>query len=446
VEQPPCVTSPPNTAWDMGQAVRHSGWRRMWSKALTHDFFPDWSARVRRALYHPLGVLVLAAVVAFLCGLFLHAQGFILCGVLVAIISLGLSWPWLSLRGLQGWLHFESPRAVEGESVGIQVSLRNRLPWPVLGVVLKGGFGEDSQQSWAAMASVPPRRTALYRRSFTTACRGIYPRGAVEAGTAFPFGFWECRRSLWAESSLIVWPRTFPVGPVPLGGGEQQVEGNVSRSKVGSGGDVLGVRPYRRGDSLRRIHWGQSARHDRLIVCELESPSRPIIQLVLDVDERVHVGSGPNSSREWAIRIAASFAQGWLEAGAQVGLIWDSHDIPPASGQAQKIRILDSLASIPEGCQTPLSAVLNCPKCRRFREGLLIVITTDRMEGEPLCLACEAEHYRWVILSCSAFAESGEVPSSRLRNLGVTPWLYLDAIEAIPSALRGGWREAQHGS
>lgn len=397
-------------------------------------------------MYHPLGVLILAAGVSLLSGLFLHAQGFILCGVLLAIISLGLSWPWLSLRGLQGSIRFDSSRVVEGESVTIHVTLRNRFPWPVLGIVLKGGLGVDSRQSLAAISAVPSRRTALYQWPYTAAIRGIYPRGPVYSGTAFPFGFWECRRALRVDSSLIVWPRTFPVGPVPLGGGEQQVEGNVSRSKVGSSGDVLGVRPYRRGDSLRRIHWGQSARHDRLIVCELESPSRPTIQLVLDVDERVHVGSGRDSSREWAIRIAASFAQGWLKAGALVGLIWDGHDIPPASGQAQKVRILDSLASIPDGCQTPLASVLSCPRCQRFRDGLLVIITTDRLEGAHLCLTCEAEHYRWVVLSCQAFAPSEAMPSPTRGKLGVTPWLWLDSIEAIPVALRGGWREAQHGS
>ncbi len=119
-----------------------------------------------------------------------------------------------------------------------------------------------------------------------------------------------------------------------------RVEGNVSRNKIGTTGDVLGVRPYRRGDSPRRIHWGQSAKHDRLIVCELQSNARPVIQLVLDTDPRIHCGTGTNGSREWAIRIVASLAKGWIESGAQVGLACANVELPPASGVAQSMSFL----------------------------------------------------------------------------------------------------------
>jgi hypothetical protein len=42
------------------------------------------------------------------------------------------------------------------------------------------------------------------------------------------------------------------------------------------------------------------------------------VQVVLDTDPAVHAGAGPGCSREWAIRVAASFCRGWLEQGARV--------------------------------------------------------------------------------------------------------------------------------
>ncbi|MGL4554636.1 MAG: DUF58 domain-containing protein, partial [Gemmataceae bacterium] len=192
------------------------------------------------------------------------------------------------------------------------------------------------------------------------------------------------------------------------------------------------VRPYRRGDSPRRIHWAQSARHDRLIVCELASNARPVIQLVLDTDPRVHTGAGPDSSREWAIRVVASFAKGWLEDGAQVGVAWAGYDLGPASGHAQMLRILDALAALPDGGRVPLAEVLACPRCRGFRDGLQVIVTTDRAHAHG-CGACAADSQRWVVLG------TGGPPHP-------APWLALDAIDRIPALLRGGWREAQHGS
>ncbi len=245
----------------------------------THDFFPEISAKVRRLLCNPLGVLLLAGMASMFCGLFLHPQGFVLCGGVLVVVALGVIWPWLSLRRLIGSIAFDRSRATEGEAVGVRLTLRNRLPWSAWGLAVKDGFGESAGPI-AGIASAPRRRTGLCRWDFTPTHRGVYPLTPPRLTTGFPFGLWENSRQLTVEKSLVVWPRTYPVGPIPPVSGDRQVEGNVSRSMVGTQGDVLGVRSYRRGDSPRRIHWGQSARHDRLIVCELESNSRPVIQLV----------------------------------------------------------------------------------------------------------------------------------------------------------------------
>jgi uncharacterized protein YbaR (Trm112 family) len=204
------------------------------------------------------------------------------------------------------------------------------------------------------------------------------------------------------------------------------------------------VRPYRRGDSPRRIHWGQSAKHDRLIVCELQANARPVIQLVLDADPRVHNGDGGNSSREWAIRIVASLARGWLEQGAQVGLAWAGCDIPPASGNKQTQAILDALAALPDSIDQSLADVLACPKCSGFRDGLQVVVATDRTHLPGICVACASEDQRWVILDTAAFAN--DLASTCDRDHHMEAWLRIDSVEEIPALLHGGWREARHGS
>jgi uncharacterized protein (DUF58 family) len=423
-----------------------------WLRALaTYDVFPTFSAKVRRALYNPLGILMLAALVALLCGLFLHKQGFVLLAGILAVIVLGIAWPWLSLRGLLGSISFGRARASEGERVEAWLTVHNRLPWSAWGLAVRGGFGDRSAESDGAslvvsVASAPGWRSARCRWSFTPACRGIYPRALSRLTTGFPFGLWENKRALAVDDPLLVWPRTFPVGPVPLVSGDQQVEGNVSRNKVGSNGDVLGVRPYRRGDSPRRIHWGQSARHDRLIICEFQSNARPIIQLILDTDPRVHAGSGPTSSREWAIRIVASLAKGWLEAGAQVGAVWNGRSIPAASGKNQLHLLLDSLAKLPDAHGPALAATLANSVCRAFTGGLQVIVTTVASVIQVGHSYFDQEQQRWVVLQERAFTDHTAGPPLSLPRLPVRPWLWINDPERIPSMLRGGWKEAQHGS
>ena len=399
----------------------------------TYDFCPEFSAKVRRFLYHPFGVLMLAALAALACGLFLHAQGFILCGGILAVILLGVIWPWLAMRGVVAHLAFDRQRTSESDAVEVRLTLHNRLPWSAWGIAVRDGFGDD--QPVAGIASAPRRRTALCRWTFQPLRRGVYPLITPRITTGFPFGLWDNARSVTVDTPLIVWPMTLPVGPVPMVSGNRQVEGNVSRNKVGSNGDVLGVRPYRRGDSPRRIHWAQSARHDRLIVCELQSNARPVIQLVLDADSRSHV---TNDSREWAIRIVASLAKGWLQSGAMIGVTWGDVEFEASSGLPHLHRILDALAAIPDQSNKPLADVLACPKCRGFRDGLQVIVTTDigitNMDHR-------SDEQRWIVLQSKAFDDNALSPL-----ITVQPWLLIDSIERIPTLLQGGWREAQHGS
>ena len=408
-----------------------------------HDFSPEWSDKVRRFAYHPLAVLLSAGVASLLCGVFLHAQGFVLCGGVLAVAGLGVIWPWLTLRGVAGTVGFDRERSTEGESVGATLTVANRLPWAARGLAVRGGLSNRPGELAAAVASVPRRRRAACRWGFVPTARGVYPTSVPRLTTGFPFGLSDCGRAVGVASKLMVWPRAYEVGPVPQSGGDHRSEGSVSRTKVGGAGDVAGVRPYRRGDSFRRVHWAQSAKHDRLVVCELQSNARPVIQLVLDTDPRVHSGTGPDSSREWAIRVAASFAKGWLAEGAQVGLACAAFDLPPASGRAQLVAILDALAGLPDGPARPLAEVLACPKCSGFRDGLQVIITTDRTHAHGGCGACAEDDQRWVVLKTSAFADSGEsAPCGHCP----TPWLVIDSPESVPAMLKGAWREARHGS
>jgi uncharacterized protein (DUF58 family) len=474
--------------------------------ALTsYDVFPEFSAKVRRLIYNPLGVLTLAALASLLCGLFLHPQGFALAGGLLVVILLGLAWPWLTLRGLSGTLAFDRARVVEGEPVTVSLHVRNRWPWSAWGLAVRHGFGPvplpdpatrpietrglpPSVPPVAGIASAPRRRSIRCSWSFVPGCRGVYPDAPVLLTTGFPFGIREYSRTLHVEGRLLVWPLTVPVGPVPPTGGERLAEGSVSRNKVGSNGDVLGVRPYRRGDSPRRIHWGQSARHDRLIVCELQTNSRPVMQLVLDVASNSHQGTGRDSSREWAIRVAASLAKGWLEEGAQIGLVCGRWVVPAASGLSQLQRIMDILAQVPPTAsglahapphrdhpdhpdhpdhsappdQPSLADLLNRPECRSFREGLQIIITTDRAAATLTGLAPDPAQ-RWLILRAEGFsggagaqagagvaaaAATGDGRSrvGELLHLPMRPWLVIESADQVPSQLRGAWSEALHGS
>ncbi len=237
-------------------------WRTTLVRLLTTDYLPQVNPYIRW-MWKPAGALSLAAVASGLCGLFLHPHGLVLMSCLLAILAMGVAWPWASLRGLGGSLAFEQDRAREGEAVGIRVALRNRLPWGCWGISIDAGSADVD-----GLAHVGGWKTVLHRGIAVPERRGEYPTRPIRVRSGFPFGIWEPGRGIAVEHPLIVWPRTSAVGPIPQAAGSLSSEGLVSADRPGHSGDFAGVRGYRRGDSLRQIHWPQTARHNRLIVCD----------------------------------------------------------------------------------------------------------------------------------------------------------------------------------
>ncbi|CAN5888681.1 hypothetical protein BH23PLA1_BH23PLA1_06950 [soil metagenome] len=427
---------------------------------LTKDYCPWMGRGLWRWLRGPTSALLSAFLVALACGFLLHPQGYVLAAGLALVLALGIVWPWLGLLGLSGKLSWERVRAREGEPVPARLRLRNRAPWGSWGLAV-GGLSESAEVRSAAGEALPGAgpsvavdhvgawRTREISWSFVPGCRGVYPIGHPRIVSGFPFGLRESSCRLILERSLLVWPLTFAVGPLPDVAGGRQAEGSAPRDRVGTTGDLLGVRPYRRGDSLRRVHWPQTARTGELIVCELQSQAVPLVQVVLDNDPTTHAGTGSSSSLEWSIRIAASYLEDWIGQGAAMELIVSGVRVELAAGSlaARRARALDVLARLTTENALPINEVLDLPPCRRFQGGLRLVVGTDRaLDRLSARVVRGGVVERFVTLRASAFAdEEAEGSSIGPRETGtgtgvVRPWIWVDDPGRVVQQLRKGGR------
>jgi uncharacterized protein (DUF58 family) len=383
------------------------------------------------------GSLCLVAIAAVLCGFFVNFHAHVLLAAVLVVLAIGTVWPWISTRGLRATLSFAVARAREHEAVGVRLDVSNWLPVGARGVRVRGGLvaGDGADVS---LAVVPGWRQTRFEWNFTPACRGEYPVVPPQVTSGFPFGLWEAGRPAPAAASLLVWPAVFSVSGVPEAASNcRSREGVVLQNRTGDNGDILGVRPYRRGDPRRRIHWAQTARHDRLIVCERQAISSPRAQVVLDADPRSHRGTAPSGSREWAIRVAASVIEGLLKQGVCVEAVWGGRVFCADAGEVHRRRLLDSLARLPATTAVGLTELLHLPACGRFTEGVQIVVTTDAG------LAGVTDHgllrrSRCVVLSAAAFA--GDQHSSTRPPLPARPWIWIDQPDRVAEQFRHAWK------
>jgi uncharacterized protein (DUF58 family) len=120
--------------------------------------------------------------------------------------------------------------------------------------------------------------------------------------------------------------------------------GNYVSRTAGEGLEFAGIRPYSSGDRVRRVHWRASLARQQLYVTDYYCERNADVVILLDT--LVSLGSPRINTLNVAVRAAASMAAHYLYHKDRVGLIqyggvctW----LPPATGQIQMYRILDTL-------------------------------------------------------------------------------------------------------
>ena len=141
-------------------------------------------------------------------------------------------------------------------------------------------------------------------------------RGAIGAtgwqlSTSDPLGFFSSVRSCPDVEVAVVLPlfTSLVSSRQP-----RELEASLAAPRAGSGNELFGIREYRPGDSLRRIHWRSSARHGELVVREYEPPGMRTLALFVDP-------SPPSVEvADQVARLAASEAWDCIREGGRVSL------------------------------------------------------------------------------------------------------------------------------
>jgi len=168
---------------------------------------------------------------------------------------------------------------------------------------------------------------------------------AVESDA--PFGLVRARRALEVDRPVVVWPITVPVRfPAALVDAVRHGR-EVSDRVAGSAGDVLGVRPYRRGDAVRAIHWAHTARQDAVMVRERPGAGGPTVHLIVD-----RLAPPGLSDAAWSrtldalVATAASLVESWVPRGIAVDLEWAGSAIHRPRTRRGLEAALDALACL----------------------------------------------------------------------------------------------------
>ncbi|MUL35362.1 DUF58 domain-containing protein [Gloeocapsopsis dulcis] len=231
---------------------------------------------------------------------------YVLSGLGFALLGIAAVLPARSLRGIK--IHRSSIQPVSaGEALTVEIEIANPTVHPknLLQIqdLLPFVLGKPVQ---APIEVIPPNQSYTWIYHHPTQQRGVYRWHNVQLRTAAPVGLFWCRRQQEIPATAIVYPTVLPLTTCPiidsLGQENHAKSHEQQRVQLATEGLTRSLRPYRKGDPLRLIHWRSSARYGEFRVRELELITEGR-ELVICLDS---AGTWEEDSFEQAVIAAAS--------------------------------------------------------------------------------------------------------------------------------------------
>jgi uncharacterized protein (DUF58 family) len=302
------------------------------------------SLRRRQALRWGLVVGLIALLVSlFSAGFFLYAAV-----VAAAVMALAALLPAASLARVEVRRSLGAAEIELGDSVESRLVFLNRKDFPALWLFWREAVdpGLDAEGLTCGFQTLESEQTIHTVCILHSTRRGLFRVGPMVVEASDPFGLVRRFRVDSEVRFLTVVPRAVPIGQGWPLGHRPIHEVPRRRSPFEDPARFLGVRDYRHGDSLRRIHWRATARSGVLQVKLFEPAVLEGVLLAVEMGRHAYPrkeneAAGSDPAVELAVTAAASVAEFVLTAGQSVGLLSNGGDAAesfPADWQGGSFR------------------------------------------------------------------------------------------------------------
>jgi len=306
-------------------------------------------------------LLVAAAGLSLFLGVLFRAPSAVaFAGAIVLLVALARGSAHRRLAGLHATRSLPGS-AFEDEEVRAEVSLENRGRRPALLARLSDSFGAALAERKAFLDSgplAPGRRHRLAYRTVCTRLWGVYTVGPLTVSVSDALGLFSPRQPIPEIRPFDLFPKVQPVaGLERMGSRGSFAPSDPTTARAGQSAVYLGVRDFRAGDDVRRIHWPATARHRQPMVKEFELDLTPYFTLFVDLDRDHRAGTGRISTLEYVVRTAASLLASAARRGDTVQVFAEGREpafVPPGRGEGHLAVALDRLIRFRQDGRLPL--------------------------------------------------------------------------------------------
>ncbi|HTZ11613.1 MAG TPA: DUF58 domain-containing protein, partial [Candidatus Margulisiibacteriota bacterium] len=242
-------------------------------------------------------------------------------------------------------------RIEEDDLLEVEASLLNNGWLPAFNLLIEDNIGPampQERRKLILLEYLPSGGSVKLNYSCLCFLRGHYFAGPFSVYFFDPCGLFFLKKRFDVRSEIYVMPKVFKVHKFPvLLKGTLPWFGIGTKRVSGDEDDFFGIRDYKDGDPIKRIHWFSSARMNKLIVKEYQCRSYSRATILFNLDIENNFGEGKDTVAEYTIKIAASVAKYLINSDVSVELIGHAQQllhVPFNKGQEHLENILRTLA------------------------------------------------------------------------------------------------------
>jgi uncharacterized protein (DUF58 family) len=205
----------------------------------------------------------------------------------------------------------------EGEQVTVDTVVHNERDRTIRNAVLVDDV-ERLGRAEFEIGKLPAAESVQAAYQIICRPRGVYRVGPAVLRSTDPFGLAATECADPRTDQLIVFPQVEDLSGFPTTRGRDPST-HASRPEFShrGGEDFFTLRDYRQGDDLRYVHWPSSARHDELMIRQMETPWQARALVMLDLRSEVYENP---ACFEKAVRGAASIVRHLSRSGFDADL------------------------------------------------------------------------------------------------------------------------------
>lgn len=317
-------------------------------------------------------------ILAFLLYLFANQTQvgwlYVMSALLAGMVATAFGINRRALKGLTGERQIgsgEYEEFYEGEAVTVTLTLSNprRTPVAHLRALETCPLADPASENHTFnifIPTLPANQPARLQYPIEIHRRGLHVFPPLALSTRAPFGLFHQKRAIPIPSPVLVYPALHSLTHLDLL--DRQPSINLTRPHAGWGTEVIGVRPYRPGDSPRHIHWRSVARHPgQLISKEFVDESQPGLTLALDLfPHPLPETDSKHTPFEWMVKLAASVGEYAIRRGYALHLLTDETTWPAPHGPVTLQALLEFLARVHPAGEYPLAKLLASRNTQTF--------------------------------------------------------------------------------